>query len=295
MKTIFTLFLSLFLSISLFAADARPKSTLVIRSADRGDIRVIIDGRRFEPNDNYLRIRSMQSGYHNVKIYRERNNGRFGIFGSRYEVVFNSSVSIRPRADVTINIDRFGRATVDEGRTNGFGYGNNGYGNNGYGDRDRTDKGYNDDKNWDKDHDFDYDRSNNSGDYDSRDSKWDDRDNPSRDDRDNRNNDNRDYNNNGYSQAMSDMDFSRVMESIQKEWFENNKMKSASQIISSNFFTTAQVKQMLQLFSFENNKLDLAKQAYGKTVDQRNYYVINDVFSFSSSKDELANYIRNFR
>ena len=59
---------------TLLAADARPKSTLVIRSADRADIRVVIDGRRFEPGDNSLRVRGIQSGRHSIRIYRQNMN-----------------------------------------------------------------------------------------------------------------------------------------------------------------------------------------------------------------------------
>src|SRR4051812_22044816 len=110
MKRIFTLLASFILTISLFAA-AKPKSQLTIKSEDRGDIRVVIDGRRFEPYDNYMRIRDMQPGYHSVKIYRLRNGGGiFTIFGSRYDMVFSNSMLIRPKANVMINIDRFGRA-----------------------------------------------------------------------------------------------------------------------------------------------------------------------------------------
>jgi hypothetical protein len=242
---------------------------------------VIIDGRRFEPNDNYLRIQSIQAGYHNVKIYRERNTGLFNIFGRMYEVVFSSSLRIKPFTSVMISVDRFGRTTVNENRMNG-GYSRNG---NGFGGLDDRSFGNGDDRNWDSNHDFDYDHSRNQGDYDKgRDWKL---DNNGRDDRS--------YNDNNYNRAMNDFEFNRVLSSMDKEWSENNKMKSASQIISTNFFTTAQVKQMLQLFSSENNKLDLAKQAYAKTVDQRNYLMISDVFSFNSSKDELARYIRSFR
>ena len=70
-------------------------------------------------------------------------------------------------------------------------------------------------------------------------------------------------------------------------------MKSATQIINTNYLTSEQVKEMLQLFSLENNKLSLAELAYDRTVDKRSYFVVNDVFSYSSSKDELARYIRN--
>jgi hypothetical protein len=267
MKTIFTLFASLLLSAAVFATDVRPKSMLTVKSSDYGDIRVILDGRRFEPGDNSLMIRDLQPGYHQVRVYRARNNGGFTIFGQRYEMVYNSSLMIRPATQVRIMIDRFGRALVDERRINGNYYGqgrgwdrNNDWGNS----RDSRDQN----RDWEGNHDYNFDRDGKMGDYD---------------------------NNYGYDRGMDDREFSKLLQSIQTEWSENNRMKSASQVLRSNSFTSVQVKQLLQLFSFENNKLDLAKQAYQNTVDKKNYYIINDVFSFSSSKAELANYIRNFR
>ena len=75
----------------------------------------------------------------------------------------------------------------------------------------------------------------------------------------------------------------------------DNKLKSASQIVKTNNLSTAQVEQILLLFSFENNKLDIAKQAYANTVDKGNYSMLFDVFSFSSSKTELQRYIQRYR
>ena len=48
---------------------------------------------------------------------------------------------------------------------------------------------------------------------------------------------------------------------------------------------------MLQLFSFEDTKLSMAKFAYAYVADPSNYYTLNDIFSFDSSKDELSNYV----
>jgi Domain of unknown function (DUF4476) len=306
MKTIFTLLASLILSAAVIAAGPYPKSVLTIKSVDRGSIRVIIDGRRFEPNDNYMRIQGMEAGYHNVKIYRERNNGFYTIFGHQYEVVFNNSISLRPRTNVMISVDRFGRTTVNESRANGW-YGRDDRGYNGRDDRgfgSQNDKSFDnsDDRNWDANHDFNYDRSGNQSDYNKdRDVKFGDRGQNNNDgrfgdkgDRGYNDNSNMGNNDNSYNRAMNDFEFNRVLASINKEWIETNKTKSATQIINTNYFTASQVKQMLQLFSFENTKLDLAKQAYSKTVDQKNYFMVNDVLSFSS-KDELARYIRSFR
>jgi hypothetical protein len=261
MKTFFTLLSSLILSVAVLAAPPKAKSTLTIRSVDQGDIRVIIDGKRFEPRHSSVMINNIDAGYHNVKIYRQRSGGIFSITGKRYEVVYNTSLMVKPRTSILISVDRFGRTSITEQRIKGNGR-----------DWDRDNR-YDDD-------DFDFDRDGKWGDYDKRaDDRWDDR------------NDRYDI-----SKAMNDREFSQVLSAMQKEWYEGNKLKSAQHIVNTNYFTSAQVKLMLQMFSFEANKLDLAKLAYGKTVDQRNFYLtVSDAFAFSSSKDELARYIRSFR
>ena len=55
--------------------------------------------------------------------------------------------------------------------------------------------------------------------------------------------------------------------------------------------TTMQIKQICQLFSFENNKLEFAKRAYKSCVDKNNYFKINEVFKFDSDKQQLSNFI----
>jgi hypothetical protein len=133
---------------------------------------------------------------------------------------------------------------------------------------DRNDDWYDDDDNYD------------------RDNRWNDRD--PRDNRDN-------GWNNGSNRAMNINDFNQAKETLRREWLESSRLNLAMQIFDRNYYTTQQVKEILQLFSFENNKLDLAKHAYARTTDKGNYTTLNDVFSQRSSRDELARYIRNYR
>jgi hypothetical protein len=247
MKKIFTLFMSLLVGMAIFAAPvtttaARPKSSVTIQSTDNADILVEIDGRRFDPNDNSIRVSGIEAGLHKIKVFREKRGG-FNMSVRKQDLLYNGTIQLKARTNLIITIDRFGRTTLQEVRRN-----------NGR------------DNDW-RDRDFDFEQGGFGG-YD---------------------------NHYGYESGMSDRDFSRVMQSISREWLESNKLKSASHIVTANKLTTAQVKQMVLLFGFESNKLELAKQAYANTVDKRNYYMLNDVFSFSSSKDELARFIRNFR
>lgn len=98
--------------------------------------------------------------------------------------------------------------------------------------------------------------------------------------------------NSGYRDVMGVREFNDVKDMLRREWFENNRLASALVMISKNSFTTEQVKDLMLLFTFENNRLELAKAAYCKTVDQRNFWQLSDALTFSSSKDELNRFLR---
>lgn len=96
----------------------------------------------------------------------------------------------------------------------------------------------------------------------------------------------------GYGNVMSRRDFDMVKDQLGREWSENNRLISAKVIADKSYFTTTQVKELMQMFSFENNKLDLAKYAFRKTVDKQNYFQVEDALTFKSSKNELARFVR---
>jgi hypothetical protein len=106
------------------------------------------------------------------------------------------------------------------------------------------------------------------------------------------------YDNEGWDNSMNKMsvrEFETLKESLRKEWFEHNRLKSVKYIIEKSNFSTAQVKDLMLLFTFENNRLEIAKAAFRKTIDKENYYIVNEALTFSSSKDELARFIRESR
>lgn len=100
------------------------------------------------------------------------------------------------------------------------------------------------------------------------------------------------YDRNG-RRAMDKTAFQQLKQAIDNEAFDNTKQKMAKQYIATNYFTSAQVKELVLLFSFENSRLEIAKYAYDYTVDKGNYFLVNEAFSFSNSKEALADYIRN--
>lgn len=95
----------------------------------------------------------------------------------------------------------------------------------------------------------------------------------------------------GCNWPMSEGDFSSAKQSISSKSFEDSKLTVAKQIAGANCLLCDQVKGIMQLFDFEDTKLDFAKYVYGYTYDQGNFYKLNDAFDFESSIDELNRYI----
>ena len=91
---------------------------------------------------------------------------------------------------------------------------------------------------------------------------------------------------------MAGGDFSSALGTIRGQSFEETKLNTAKQIAGSNCLSTGQITQICQLFSFEESKLDFAKFAYNNCTDPRSYFKVNNVFSFSSSSDELNEFLQ---
>jgi len=91
--------------------------------------------------------------------------------------------------------------------------------------------------------------------------------------------------------CMPTPDFNNALSVIQRENFDDSKLGTAKQVAANNYLCVAQIIQICNLFSFDDRKLDFAKYAYQNCVDKNNYFQLNEVFSFSSSKDELRRYI----
>lgn len=229
MRTISTLLAS-FLTTTVFAADFKPTASLTVKSTEKAPIVVIVDGKCFDIGSNSIMITNLEPAYHDVKVYQQTINGSTDLYGKNFDILFKSSVLLKPRTTLTIAIDDCGAITMNETKKK---------------DRDLGDT-------W------------NGGNYEN--------------------------NSTGqvYSKAMSNNEFDRVLWAINKESFETNKMRSAEQVIGTSYFTTGQLKQLLHLFNFETNKLQLARLGYDRVVDQSNYNTLSDLFSYNSSKNELA-------
>ena len=97
--------------------------------------------------------------------------------------------------------------------------------------------------------------------------------------------------NSGCSEMMAG-DFTSALATIKKQAFDDTRLTTAKQIAGSNCLNTNQISSICKEFAFEDSKLEFAKFAYDHCSEKKNYFKVNNVFSFSSSTDELNTYIQ---
>lgn len=263
---------------------------LSITNLSSDEIMIEIDGKVYTDYKDYTTafvLRDLRPGNHLIKVSILTK-----VFPFKRVMLYNKGVYVKPRFFIDIVINRFGRAMYDEAqmadnqyydarndvRNNYPNNGNNGGYNNG------NNGGYNNGNNGG------YNNGNNGN---NNNNNW-----PPR----NNNNPNNNYPNNNYPpapppppQPINDNTFGAFLEAIRRESFDDSRKAIARTGIDQNWFTSAQAKTLLACFSFEASKLEIAKYMYGKTLDPKNYFIVYNVFSFSKSKEELAEYVRAYK
>lgn len=95
------------------------------------------------------------------------------------------------------------------------------------------------------------------------------------------------------SKPMSAADFAKLKQSVEAKPFSDTKMSTAKVATKNACLSVNQVKEVCKLFSMDEDKLSFAKFAYDYCTEKSNYYQVGDVFSFSSSADDLNAFLES--
>ena len=90
---------------------------------------------------------------------------------------------------------------------------------------------------------------------------------------------------------MNSGQFQNALRSVQDRSFADEQKTVMRQVLRNNCVSVAQVTQMLNAFSFEDDKLEMAKFAFQSTHDIGNFYQLNNAFKFSSSTEKLEAFL----
>jgi hypothetical protein len=92
--------------------------------------------------------------------------------------------------------------------------------------------------------------------------------------------------------SVTQSELDEMKNTIARQSTSRTMMAVAKQAIQGKkCFTTKQVIQIVRLFSFDKDQLEMAKFAFDFTTDKENFFTVADALSFSSSKEDLMRFI----
>ncbi len=96
---------------------------------------------------------------------------------------------------------------------------------------------------------------------------------------------------------MADADFNQLLNNVRGNLIQFLKVNYERDVFnnSNNHFSTNQIRELLLLINTESNRLELAKLSYRTVTDPVNFLQLNNLLDSQSSRDELANYVKNYR
>ncbi|MCS7074616.1 MAG: DUF4476 domain-containing protein [Bacteroidia bacterium] len=99
---------------------------------------------------------------------------------------------------------------------------------------------------------------------------------------------------NGSAPAISDTEFGMILQSIRNRTFEETRVLMAKQVITFYSLYSHQISALMQVMSFENSRMEIAKFAANRVIDPHNYYLVNNAFRFESSVQELHRWLYGY-
>lgn len=93
--------------------------------------------------------------------------------------------------------------------------------------------------------------------------------------------------------CMAPAAFSQALTTVQQTASESARLEVARQIAATNCLSSTQVRDLCRAFSTESARLEFAKWAYTRSCDPQNYFLVNQAFTTTSSREELSAYIQS--
>lgn len=229
-------------------------SSIKIRLSDNALVRVAIDHRYYPREASLLTIGNIPPGRHRIKVFLASSYGR-----NRRAPVYDGYMRVAPSSSYYMIVDRNGSVRINTTTLDDTYYSN-------------RDSRYKNKDYYDFNDKYDESLQDHPLSEDQHDDGYDDR-RPQND------------------AAITRRDMEALEQKVKARITDTDKLRIIKTALTSRSYTTEQVRKIIKWLNFDSSKIDFAKWAYDGVSDRKNYWKLDDAFSFSSTKDELNDFL----
>jgi hypothetical protein len=93
---------------------------------------------------------------------------------------------------------------------------------------------------------------------------------------------------------MDNNTFSSFFSAVKAAPFKSDKMDLIETAAQTSAFTTKQCKRLVDLNTFDDDKIEMIQLLYPRIVDKQNFFILLESLSFISSKDKINDFIKGY-
>lgn len=90
---------------------------------------------------------------------------------------------------------------------------------------------------------------------------------------------------------LSDEAFQTFLTQYRRESFDDGRLRMINVVSKNSSLLSAQAKVLLKSFTFDDERLKVARNLYKNVADPQNYFTLSDIFVFPSNKDDFLKYL----
>lgn len=94
-----------------------------------------------------------------------------------------------------------------------------------------------------------------------------------------------------YNKAMSESEFNKLLSNVENESFADDQTSFVRIAANSKYFKIDQLVRLLELFSFSDDKINIVRIVYPRTVDKDNAHNLLGAFTYSDDKKKVEQII----
>lgn len=97
-----------------------------------------------------------------------------------------------------------------------------------------------------------------------------------------------------HARVMDNQLFKTFLNNVKKEPFKDDRISMINTALVSSDFTSGQCLQLVKLFNFDDDKVEIMKMMYPRIVDKEAFFTVISSLTFSSSKDKMNEFVRDY-
>ena len=97
-----------------------------------------------------------------------------------------------------------------------------------------------------------------------------------------------------HSGVMSPDVFEEFYQTIEEASFSSKRLNLVKNAVVNTKFTSAQCVRLLEICSFDSDRVNMAKVLYPSVVDKESFFIVKKVFDFDSNTRKLDEFIKKY-